>query len=125
MRFPLQMTVRGSENSEALKGAVQKRAQKMEKFSHSITGGRITFQIDDATADGKHCCDVMLSLSLPGERLVMHHRSRRNDGNCAYCAINEIFHLAERSLRRHEQRRRFAVRNSGIVQAPRDLEKAS
>lgn len=104
------MTVRGASNSVALEQAVHKRAQKMETFSQAITGGRITFQIDDATGEGKHYSDVMLSLSVPGNCLVVHHRCRRKSSDGAYCAINEVFLLAERALRKHEQRRRAAQR---------------
>lgn len=106
MTLAIQLTVRGAQYSQPLAEIVRKRAQKLETFSQGITGCRVAFDLNTRGEGAGDTCNVTLVLTVPGDAVVVHHRYRGQGTREMSTGVNRLFSLAERALRKHEQRRR-------------------
>ena len=109
MTFPIHTILRGSDHSAAFEAAVRKHAEKLATFCSRITSCRVV--CDVTQKNGRHDCDVMVRLRVPGDDIVVRHRCRDDEEGNAYHCLNQAFAHAERavkkySLTRHGKQRR-------------------
>lgn len=111
MEHPLRITFRGLEPADALKQAVQTRADKLDKFYDKIESCRVVVEAPYRHHQKGYVYRVRVRLNVPGEEIVV---ARAPDSHAphegAYLAINDAFREAKRQLEDYVQRRRRKVK---------------
>lgn len=105
MTFPVQVTFRGSDPSEAISSLIEKRAEKLGQIFPRITRCKTVVDLHhhpDRTTDR---CSVTLTVHIPGEELVVHEPHGKRDTN-VYKLVNDAFNHAERALQSHQDKHR-------------------
>jgi ribosome-associated translation inhibitor RaiA len=116
--YPIQMTLRGSPHSPALEAATRKRAEKLATFCSRITSCRVI--CDVRARPGRHDCDVMIRVHVPGNAIVVHQRCRDEDTQGPYQCLSHAFAQAERALKKYSMsrtRRRVAAGSRAVLLA--------
>ncbi|WP_428262408.1 HPF/RaiA family ribosome-associated protein [Haliangium sp.] len=100
MTFPIQVTFRGMQTSEALEAEVRSKAQDLEKYFDRILNCRTTVEAPSKHhRHGQHF-HVTVELSVPGHELV----ASRGEGlghEDPGLAIRDAFRAAKSELQRH------------------------
>jgi ribosomal subunit interface protein len=94
MQIPLQITMRDIERSDALDGAIEDHAAKLEQLHPRITRCRVTVeQIRRHHQQGRHFA-VRIDVRVPGREIV----ATRDHDEDVYVALRDAFDSARRQL---------------------------
>ena len=116
MEYPVQITFRGLEPSEAVRRTVEERAKKLERHYDKIESCRVVIESPHKHQQKGRLYEVKIRLGVPGEDIVVtrepsKHAAHEDD---LYLTINDAFREAARRLEDHvEKRRRLVKRHEG------------
>lgn len=110
MQIPLEIDYRNLEPTPALKGAIRKRADKLERFYDRITGCHVTVEAPHRHHHKGKQYQVHIRLTLPGKVLAVTHDSGKQAHEDAYVAIRDAFAAAQRQLEDYVRIRRGATK---------------
>jgi ribosomal subunit interface protein len=111
VEHPLQITFKGLEPSDALKEAVEARADKLETFYDKIESCRVVIEAPHHHHRKGNLYHVKVRLTVPGEEIVVSRESSRHAPHeDAYLAINDAFKETKRRLEDYVRRRRGQVK---------------
>lgn len=111
MEHPIQITFRGIESSDAIKEAVQTRAEKLETFYDKIESCRVVVEAPHQHHHKGNLYHVRVRLTVPGEEIVVSRDpSEHAPHEDAYLAINDAFKEVTRQLEDYVRRRRGLVK---------------
>lgn len=111
MEHPLQITFKGLEPSDALKEAVQTRADKLERFYEKIESCRVVIESPHHQHHKGNLFHVRVRLTVPGEEIVVSREPSQHAAHQdAYLAINDAFKETKRQLEDYVRRRRGKVK---------------
>ncbi len=116
MTASLQITVRDMPHSEAIDGAIRKKAQKLDRFYDRITSCRVLVEaMHRHQHQGKHY-QVRIDITVPGSELAVTRDPSGNDSHeDVYVAIRDAFDAARRQLQDYARRERGEVKTQEIV----------
>lgn len=94
MKTPLQITVRGFPQSEALETHIREKAAKLEEFFEHIVSCRVVVEIPHKHHQQGKQFNVRIDLGVPGNEIVVN-RDHHED---VYVALRDAFAAARRQL---------------------------
>lgn len=95
MQIPLQIVVIGMERSEALDAAIQKRAERLERFHPRITSCRVAIERSDKHATRGGQFEARVEVRSPRQRETVSTHHHHED---VYVAIRDAFEAVARRL---------------------------
>lgn len=112
MNLAVQITFRGMRATEALRAAVGKQAQALQRFSRNLLGCVVMIECAESHRHQGNRYRVHVHLKLPGPDVdAGRGPSRKNRSfEDAYVAIRDVFAAARRQLEDYERTRRGAVK---------------
>lgn len=111
MEYPVQITFRGIEPTDAIREAVEKRAKKLERFYDKIESCDVVIEAPHRRRQTGNAFQIKIRLGVPGEDVfVSREPTERPAHDDLYLAINDSFKEATRLLQDHVRRRRRLVK---------------
>ena len=108
----VQITFRGLEPTDALKEAVQIRADKLETFYDKIESCRVVVEAPHQHHRKGNVYHVRVRLTVPGEEIVVSRDPKKHlQHEDLYLAINDAFKETKRQLEDYVRRRRGQVKH--------------
>lgn len=105
-QFPLEITIRGIENSEAVEARIRKKVDKLAVFYDRIEFCRLVVEIEQNHKHQGKLFAANIEINVPGKTLVVNHQ-RDED---LYVAIRDAFAAMKRQLESHAERQRGYVK---------------
>ena len=111
MQFPLQITFRHMDSSEAVAARIRERAGELERFFDRIMSCRVVVECRHPRRQQGNLFRVRVDLKVPGREIVVgrdpaaHHAHED-----VYVAIRDAFDAARRLLEDHVRERRREVK---------------
>jgi len=111
---------RGVEHSEAVEGAVQRRAEKLERFSDQIQSLRVTVESPHNHHYKGKVYHVGVEASIPNHDIIVNHDQHDNHAHeDIYVAIRDTFDAVERQLKAiSDKKRRLKRSSSKLIENP-------
>lgn len=111
MEYPVQITFHGLEATDAIKHAVDERAEKLTRFYDKIESCRVVVDSPHKHQLKGRLYQVKVQLVVPGEELVVSRESSEHAPHeDLYLAINDAFKEMTRRLEDYVRRRRGLVK---------------
>ena len=99
MQVPLQLTLRGMAQSDALAAHVRLRAEKLEHLFDRVVSCHIVVALAGHHHRHGHRFHVSINLGLPGREILVGHAPSDDQGlETAYGAVDRAFDDAGREL---------------------------
>lgn len=115
MHFPLQITHRQMETSEALDEHIEAEAEKLERYFDKIMSCRVVVELPHRHQHKGQHFHVVVDLSVPGREIVVgRDPDERVTNEDPYVAVTEAFKAARRQLKDTAQRRRREVKRHSL-----------
>jgi hypothetical protein len=111
MAFPIEITFRGMEPSDALEATIRACAAKLDHVEHRISACDVVVEVPHRhKRHGRHV-RVRVVLSLPGHEIVVSRAWDRDDSDGdAHVTTRDVFDTARRLLIERATRARAVVR---------------
>jgi ribosomal subunit interface protein len=107
MEHPVQITFRGLESTDALRQAVEERAQKLEHFYDKIEYCHVVLEAPHRHHRQGNVYHVRVRVMVPGEEIVVSRDPPEHvQHEDLYLAINDAFKETTRRLEDYVRRRR-------------------
>ena len=111
MEKPLRMSFRGLEPTEAIKEAIQERANKLETFYDKILGCEVMVEVPHRRHSQGNIYHLRVRVTVPGSEIVVsrdpaEHASHED----LLLAVNDAFKETARQLEDYVRRRRGQVK---------------
>lgn len=100
MTFPVQITFRDIETSDAVAARIEERAKRLERINKRIVGCHVVVAAPHRHAHKGTLYSIQIDLTLPGGELVVnreHHDKHAHED--AYVAIRDAFNAMEKQLK--------------------------
>ena len=110
MQIPLEITYRHMEHSDSLDRLLRDKVAKLEQFFDRIVGCRVVIEAPSAQQAGGPF-GVSVSLTVPGEQIVVQRGPEPDGGGDVYTAIHGAFATLTRQLKEHVARWKSDARN--------------
>ena len=94
MQIPLQISLHGIEQSDALHNAIRERAEKLERYSTHIVSCRVVLELTGRHRRKGKEFNVRIDLKIPGGELVVNREADED----LQVALREAFDAARRQL---------------------------
>ena len=115
MHFPLQITHRQMDSSNALDEHIEAEAEKLERFFDKIISCRVVVEVPHKHHNKGQHFHVTVDLSVPGHELVVgRDPDERVTHEDPYVAVSEAFKAVRRQLKDTAQRRRREVKRHSL-----------
>jgi ribosomal subunit interface protein len=106
----LQLTFRDFPPSDAIRGHVEKRTNKLlARCEGALIGAKVTLAAPHRHHEHGHSYRVTIEIALRGFHIVVSPRDGAAGHTDLYAAIDDAFDDAERQLREHARPRRDAA----------------
>ncbi|MGC2048666.1 MAG: ribosome-associated translation inhibitor RaiA [Gallionella sp.] len=106
MQIPLQITVRGTDHSEALEKHIRDKIDKLEEFFDHITSCRVVVELPHKHHNQGKQFNVRLDIGVPGSEIVVN----RDHAEDVYVALRDAFDSAKRQLEDYARKIRGDVK---------------
>jgi ribosomal subunit interface protein len=118
LHFPLQITHRQMETSEALDQHIEAEAEKLERYFDKIISCRVVVELPHRhKSKGQHF-HVVVDLTVPGREIVVgRDPDERVSHEDPYVAVSEAFKSIGRQLKSQAQKRRREVKRHTLESA--------
>jgi ribosome-associated translation inhibitor RaiA len=102
MQIPLQISLHGIEQSDALYNAIRKRAEKLERYYDRIISCRVVLELGDRHKRHGRQFTARIDLKVPGDEIAI---TREHDEKLDI-ALRDAFDAARRKLEDYARERR-------------------
>ncbi len=107
-----QVTFRNFPESEAVREAVQKNLDRLERFFPRITGCHVVLEAAQQNHHRVHDYHVVIEMCVPGHKIVVsHNHGIRESHQDIYVTIRDAFSAATRQLEDYVRERRGQVKH--------------
>jgi ribosomal subunit interface protein len=106
MQIPLQITVRGTDHSEALEAHIRDKVDKLEEFFDQITSCRVVVELPHKHHHQGKQFNVRIDIGVPGSEIVVN----RDHAEDVYVALRDAFDSAKRQLEDYARKIRGDVK---------------
>jgi ribosomal subunit interface protein len=107
MQKPLQITLRGMDNSTALEQRIREKVAALERFADSITSCHVTVEAPHHHQRQGNAYAVQIAIHVPDKQFVFGSKgSREAEHEDVYIAVRDAFATATRGLNRYLGERR-------------------
>ena len=112
--FPMQLTWRDIDPSQAIESAICRRAEKLAQFYDNITKCRVVIEAPHRTQQNGKLYHISLELTVPGKTLVVNRGPAQHAAHSdVYVAVRDAFVAATRQLEDYACRLRGEVKHHG------------
>lgn len=112
MQLPLQITYRHMERSDAVEAAVQRHAERLDRFAGRIMACRVVVIAPHRHHRQGKLYEIKIDLTTPGEEIAVTREGSQNHAHeDIYVAIRDAFNAAARALEDHARRFRGDVKS--------------
>lgn len=119
MDFPLDISFRNMDPSEAVEARVREKAAKLGRLYNRIVGCTVVIEAPHRHHHKGKIYSVHIDISVPGKDLVVDRAKPQDHSHeDVYLAVRDAFNAAERRLEDHARRMRGDVKTH--PGAPRD-----
>lgn len=116
MAFPVQITFRDIDSSDAVKARIEERAEKLSRLHERITGVHAVVDAPHRRGRKGRLYRVQIDVTLPGaEVVVTRDRHDRHEHEDVFVAIRDAFDALERRL---EAKHRMAAGEIKMHEVP-------
>jgi len=99
MAFPLDITFKGMEHSEALETKIRERTEKLEQHADRIQRCRVVVEAPHRSHQKGGLYEVRIDVRVPGEELVVNRTGHRNQAHeDPYVAVRDAFNAMTNQL---------------------------
>ena len=102
MQIPLQISLHGIEQSDALHNAIRKRAEKLERYFDRIISCRVVLELGGRHKRHGRQFTARIDLKVPGDEIAI---TREHDEELEI-ALRDAFDAARRKLEDHAREQR-------------------
>ena len=107
MQKPLQITLRGMDNSAALEQRIREKAAALERFADRITSCHVTVEAPHQRHRQGNTFAVQIAVHVPDKQFVFGSRSDHHANHeDVYVAVRDTFATATRALGSYLDERR-------------------
>jgi ribosomal subunit interface protein len=106
MQTPLQITVRGTDHSDALEKHIRDKVDKLEEFFDHITSCRVVVELPHKHQHQGKQFNVRIDIGVPGSEIVVN----RDHAEDVYVALRDSFDAAKRKLEDYARKIRGDVK---------------
>jgi ribosomal subunit interface protein len=107
MRTPLQITLRGLDNSTALEQRIREKVAALERFADSITSCHVTVEAPHHHQRQGNAFAVQIAIHVPDKEFVFgSKRNHEEEHEDVYVAVRDVFATATRALSGYVRERR-------------------
>ena len=119
MRSDTQVVFRGIDHSQAVEEAVQKRAEKLGRYSDQIQNLRVTVESPHNNHHKGKVYHVGVEVFIPNHDIVVNHDQHdKHSHEDIYVAIRDTFDAVERQIKEiNEKKRRLSRINNRLGEA--------
>ncbi|MCB0342420.1 MAG: ribosome-associated translation inhibitor RaiA [Pseudobdellovibrionaceae bacterium] len=97
--FPLTVTFPDFDPSDAVRAAIEEKAEKLQNHFENITSCKVTVASPHHHHQKGHSFHIQIVLHVPGQELVVSKEPEKNEAHTdVYVAIRDAFKAAERQL---------------------------
>ncbi|MFZ5523874.1 MAG: HPF/RaiA family ribosome-associated protein [Pseudomonadota bacterium] len=118
MQTPLQITVRGTEHSEALETHIRNKVDKLEEFFGRITSCRVAVELPHKHHQQGKKFNVRIEIGVPGSEIVVN----RDQDEDVYVALRDGFDAAKRKIEDYSRKIRGDVKTHQPMIRPAESE---
>ena len=118
MQTPLQITVRGTDNSEALETHIRGKVDKLEEFFDQITSCHVVVELPHKHHQQGKQFNVRIDIGVPGSEIVVN----RDHAEDVYVALRDAFDAAKRKIEDYARKIRGDVKAHQPKNRPTDIE---
>src|ERR1700677_1801504 len=100
MQIPLQVTFEGSDSSEAVRAAIEREVERLEKHNRHIIGCRVAVIAPSHKHRNGSGLHVHISVTIPSHENIIVHQSEPGDNRYEHIevAVKNAFASARRQL---------------------------
>lgn len=120
MERPLQIAFKNMASSEFLESLIRERVERLQRFHHNITGGRVVVEVPHRSAEGnKTPIGIAVEIDVPGHKPIIAkgEQDRREMKGDQTAVINRVFEAVERQLEQTAQIMNREVKNHSVAAA--------
>ena len=123
MKSDTQVVFRGVDHSQAVEEAVQKRAEKLERYSDQIQSLRVTVESPHNNHHKGKVYHVGVEAFIPNHDIVVNHDQHdKHAHEDIYVAIRDTFDAVERQIKEiNEKERRLSRISSKAMEDSPDI----
>lgn len=111
MKYPIDITLRDIEHSDAIEADIIEKSHKLSQFYNDIIGCRVLLEAPHQHHHKGRNYHARIEISVPGKELVVSRDPGTNEAHTdAYVAIRDAFDAARRQLQDFAQRQRGDVK---------------
>jgi len=117
-----QVVFRGIDHSPAVEEAVQKRADKLERYSDQIQSLRVTVESPHNNHHKGRVYHVGVEAFIPNHDIVVNHDQHDNHAHeDIYVAIRDTFDAVERQIKEIRDKQRKHTRITSMLQEEAEI----
>lgn len=114
MDFPLDISFRNMDPSEAVEARVREKAAKLARLYDRIVGCTVVVEAPHRHQHKGKLYSVHIDISVPGKDLIVDRAKPQDHAHeDVYLAVRDAFKAAERQLEDHARRSRGDVKHHG------------
>jgi len=118
MQTPLQITVRGTDHSEALETHIRDKVDKLEEFFDQITSCHVVVELPHKHHQQGKQFNVRIDIGVPGSEIVVN----RDHAEDVYVALRDAFDAAKRQIEDYSRKIRGDVKTHQPKNRPGESE---
>lgn len=122
MNSDTQVVFRGIDHSSAVEEAVQRRADKLERYTDQIQSLRVTLESPHNNHHKGKVFHVGVEAFIPNHDIVVNHEQHdKHSHEDIYVAIRDTFDAVERQIKEVYEKQRRNSRSNGKLTEPVDI----
>ncbi len=106
MQIPLQITIRGVEQSEALEAHIREKAKKLDEFFNHVMSCRVVVEVPHKHQNQGKQFNVRIDVGVAGGEIVVN----RDKAEDVYVAVRDSFDAAKRQVQEYARKLRGEVK---------------
>jgi len=106
MQTPLQITIRGTDHSDALETHIRDKVDKLEEFFDHIISCRVVVELPHKHQHQGKQFNVRIDIGVPGSEIAVN----RDHAEDVYVALRDAFDAAKRKIEDYARKMRGDVK---------------
>lgn len=108
--FPLEVTVRDVDNTEAINSAIEKKAEKLQQLNQRIEYCKVVAELAQNSKHTGKLFNTRITVDVPGKKLVSNHAI----GEDLYVVIRDAFNAMYKQLESYSRKQQGDVKTHPV-----------
>ncbi len=111
MQVPVQITFRNMDPSDAVRGEIERKIAKLERFNSHITACQVIVDLPHRRHHQGRLFHVAVNIDVPGEEICINREPELNHAHeDLHVALRDAFDRAKRQLEGYVKRKRGDIK---------------